>query len=192
MLSPGAPTSTESLQGRDVDCISTSLDVARRYLESRCDPRDHRRIAESWKAMLQNRFISPQTISILGFYLDSVFDRVEPTQQMQMRLPSNSCLTPREIGAPDKPDFDPLSCISFHTQPNPPPSREVLLNAPLPDSTTAIQLARRLHTIIQCKSSMWEAYVSLYRDSPTLPHLEGHARITPEDEFDFHWSNWVE
>jgi hypothetical protein len=173
---------------------------ARGSLESRCDPRDHQRIAESWKAMLQNRFISPQTISILGFYLDSVFDRVEATPQLQMRLPPNSCLTSREFHASDEPNFDPFSGFSLHTRPNPPPSRKVwesksstlFPNVPVPDSSTAIHLARRLHTIIQYKSSIWSAYVSRYRDSPTLPYLQGHARITPEDEFDFHWSNWVE
>jgi hypothetical protein len=60
--------------------------------ENKISPRDHRRICESWKDMLNRHFIAPP-ISILPFYLNSIFASVAPQPPLQLNLPSNSSLS---------------------------------------------------------------------------------------------------
>lgn len=157
--------------------------------------RDHRRICESWKDMLNHHFIAPP-VSILPFYLNSIFASVAPQPALQLNLPPNSSLTgkPRPLGSSDS-----LTGIKFlngddkstKCQGGPP------IPYPLPESVARLQLARQVQTIIACKNPIWERYEVLYGKSSTVSDVtiskkERNIKSnTARDEFEFHWDNWV-
>ena len=155
------------------------------------NPRDHRRLLASWKEMLHNRFLAPQLVSILPFYLSSMFDTVQPQPLIQVRLPPNSGIVHRD--PEDHSSYDHDSGISYNIQypfiskdaPKPHPS------APLPSSTRPLQLARKVYTIMACKEPIWAEYEALYGSSPTVSQVLGRNTNTARDEFEFHWSNWA-
>lgn len=156
--------------------------------------RDHRRICESWKDMLNHHFIAPP-VSILPFYLNSIFASVVPQPPLQLNLPPNSPLSGKlwPIGSSDSPTrFDILNgddsiknCGGFS------------ISYPLPESVARLQLARQVQTIIACKNAIWERYEALYSKSSTVSDVtiskkERNIKSnTARDEFEFHWDNWV-
>ena len=156
--------------------------------------RDHRRICESWKDMLNHHFIAPP-VSILPFYLDSIFASVAPQPPLQLNLPPNSSLSgkPRPIGSSD-------SFTSFKIPNGDDSSKNrggLSIAYPLPESVARLQLARQVQTIIACKNAIWERYEALYSKSSTVSDVtiskkERNIKSnTARDEFEFHWDNWV-
>ena len=163
--------------------------------EIRISPRDHRRICESWKDMLNHHFIAPP-VSILPFYLDSIFASVAPQPPLQFDLPPNSSLN----GLP-RPNRRPNSPTGFHvlnsTDESIKSRGSVSISYALPESVTPLQLARQVHTIIACKDTIWDRYQALYGKSSTVVNVTISKKerniksTTARDEFDFHWDNWV-
>lgn len=163
--------------------------------EARISPRDHRRICDSWKDMLNHHFIAPP-ISILPFYLNSIFACVAPQPPLQLNLPPNSPLSglPRPLGCPDSPN-------GFHVLSSPNEAIKsqgsLSITYPLPESVAPLQLARQVHMIIACKDAIWDRYQALYGRSSTVSDVtiskkERNIKSnTARDEFDFHWENWV-
>jgi hypothetical protein len=155
--------------------------------------RDHRRISESWKNMLNHHFIAPP-VSILPFYLDSIFSSVVPQPPLQLNLPPNSSLSgkPRPLGRSD-------SSSGFSVLSNDDKSIKnqgsFSISYPLPESVARLQLARQVQTIIACKNTIWDRYEALYSKSSTLVTISKKERNiksnTSRDEFEFHWDNWV-
>jgi len=163
--------------------------------ESGTSPRDHRRIRESWKYMLHHYFIA-QPVSILPFYLNSVFSSVVPQPLLQLDLPPNTSLSgqPRPLGCSDPPTgFHVLNSINGGIQSQGSP----LIFYPLPESVAPLQLARQVHTITACKDAIWDQYKALYSNSSTVSDVtiskkERNIKSnTARDEFEFHWENWV-
>ena len=163
--------------------------------ETKISPRDHRRICDSWKDMLNHHFIAPP-ISILPFYLNSIFAYVTPQPPLQLNLPPNSSLNglPRPLGCPDSP-------TGFQIVNNPNEAIKsqgsLSITYPLPESVAPLQLARQVHMIIACKDAIWDRYQALYSKSSTVSDVtiskkERNIKSnTARDEFDFHWENWV-
>ena len=122
--------------------------------ENEISPRDYQRICESWKDMLNHHFITPP-ISILPFYLNSIFAQVVPQPPLQLDLPQNSSLSglPQPIGCRDSPTgFYILNSTneSVKSQGN------LSTSYALPESVAPLQLARQVHTIITCKDAIWD------------------------------------
>jgi len=163
--------------------------------ENKISARDHRRICDSWKDMLNHHFIAPP-ISILPFYLNSIFAHVTPQPPLQLNLPPNSPLDglPRSLGGSDSPTgFHILNGADGATI-----SQGTLsISYPLPESVAPLQLARQVHMIIACKDAIWERYQALYSKSSTVSDVtiskkERNIKSnTARDEFEFHWENWV-
>ena len=114
--------------------------------ENKISPRDHRRMCESWKDMLNHYFIA-SPVSILPFYLNSIFASVTPQPPLRLNLPPNSSLSgqPRPLGCPDSPTgFQILSGTdeAINSQ------RNLSISYPLPESVAPLQLARQVHTIM--------------------------------------------
>lgn len=195
------PNSSDS----DPNFYNTS---SRQSYDYEVNPRDHQRIAASWKSMLETRFIAANPLSVLSLYLSAVFERVLPLPQMQIRLPPNSGVaepeTEEDSSGSSSMNSIPDSAVSFKTQPMPPAAPSAwddptnfIPKKPIPNSSGAIHLARRLHTIAACKESIWAEYKALYSDTPTVSKIKGrdgktNNGNTARDEFEFHWSNWVE
>ena len=163
--------------------------------EDNVSPRDHRRICESWKDMLNYRFIAPP-VSILLFHLNSIFPQVAPQPTLQLMLPQNSSLDglSRPAERPDSPiGFRILDSTNEGIN-----SQESLsISYALPESVAPLQLARQVHTIIACKEAIWDRYRALYGKSSTVSDVtiskkERNIKSnTARDEFEFHWDNWV-
>lgn len=156
--------------------------------------RDHRRIAESWKDMLNHHFIA-SPVSILPFYLNTIFTSVVPQPPLQLNLPPNSSssATPLPIGSSDSSTkFDILNVDD-----SPKSHGGLSISYPLPESVARLQLARQLQTIIACKDSIWKRYEALYGRSSTVSDVTISKKerniksTTARDEFEFHWDNWV-
>jgi len=163
--------------------------------ENRISPRDHRRICESWKDMLNHHFIA-SPVSILPFYLNSIFSSVAPQPPLQLNLPPNTSLNgqSRPLGCPDSPTgFH----VSNSTNEGIQSQGNLSLSYPLPESVVPLQLARQVHTVTACKDAIWERYQALYSKSSTVSDVtiskkERNIKSnTARDEFEFHWENWV-
>lgn len=152
--------------------------------------RDHRRISESWKDMLNHRFIAPP-VSILPFYLDSIFASVSPQPPVELDLPPNSPLSGQS-----RPPWrsDPLTGSNILNG-NGTGEKVASVSHRLPESVARLQLARQVQTIIACKDAIWERYQTLYGKSSTQVTISKKERNiksnTARDEFEFHWENWV-
>jgi hypothetical protein len=175
---------------QDLDYMALSKG-SRRSTDYTINPRDHRRMLASWRKMLHVRFLAPQLISILPFYLSSIFDTVQPQRLMQVRLPPNSNVVYRDNNS----SFEHDSGLSFNVQPPSTPTAKECdkhgPSSPLPSSTSPLQLARRVYTIMACKEPIWVEYEALYGTSPTVSKVHGRDTNTARDEFEFYWSNWV-
>ena len=156
--------------------------------------RDHRRISESWKDMLNHHFIAPP-VSILPFYLNSIFSSVASQPPLQLNLPPNSSLSgkPRPIGGSDSSTrFSILNSDDGMKNPG-----GLSISYPLPESVGRLQLSRQVQTIMACKNAIWERYEALYSKSSTVSDVtiskkERNIKSnTARDEFEFHWDNWV-
>ena len=141
--------------------------------------------------MLNHHFIAPP-VSILPFYLNSIFACVAPQPPLQLNLPPNSSLSgfPRPVG---RPDFQVLK----NTDEGVKCQGSLSISYTLPESVAPLQLARQVHTIIACKNAIWDRYRALYGKSSTVSDVtiskkERNIKSnTARDEFDFHWGNWV-
>ena len=157
--------------------------------------RDHRRICDSWKDMLNDHFIAPP-VSILPFYLNSIFASVAPQPPLQLNLPPNSPLNekPRSLGSSDS-----LTGFSIINSDDSSVKSQggFSVSYPLPESVARLQLARQVQTIIACKNAIWDRYEALYGKSSTVSQVtisKKERQIksnTARDEFEFHWDNWV-
>lgn len=163
--------------------------------ENKISPRDHHRVCESWKDMLNHHFIA-SPVSILPFYLSSLFAHVAPQPPLQLNLPPNSSLSglTRSLGHPDsQTGFQMLNTPNEGTK----SQGSISISYPLPKSVAPLQLARQVHTIIACKDAIWERYQALYGKSSTVSDVtiskkERNIKSnTARDEFEFHWENWV-
>ena len=176
----------------DLEALSPPSPTQR---ENGISPRDHQRICESWKDMLNHHFIAPP-VSILPFYLNSIFAQVAPQPPLRLNLPSNSSLSglPRPIGQLDSP-------TGFHilnsTDESVKSQGSFSISYTLPESVAPLQLARQVHTIVACKDAIWDRYETLYGKSSTVSDVtiskkERNIKSnTARDEFEFHWDNWV-
>jgi len=163
--------------------------------ENKISPRDHRRICESWKDMLNHHFIAPP-ISILPFYLNSIFAQVAPQPPLRLNLPPNSSLSelPQPVGCLNSPTgFYILNSTDEGVK----SQGNLSISYPLPESVAPLQLARQVHTVIACKDVIWDRYKALYGRSSTVSDVtiskkERNIKSnTARDEFEFHWDNWV-
>lgn len=174
----------------DLEAPSPSLLT---HHENKISPRDHRRICESWKDMLNHHFIAPP-VSILPFYLNSIFASVAPQPPLQLSLPPNSSLGGPPRRHPESPSgFQVLNSTDEGSK----NQGSVSILSALPESVSPLQLARQVHTTIACKDAIWDRYQALYGKSSTVVDVTISKKerniksTTARDEFDFHWDNWV-
>jgi hypothetical protein len=168
------------------------------------DPRDHARLKSAWEAMLSHRFLATKLLSVLPFYLSSIFIDIRMNPPLKVHLPPNS-VNPR--GTADSGSIDRATSLysppetslpsprssANHTTPSTEP--KCSFNSPWP----TMHLARSVETVKGCKEVMWQEYEKLY-SADLMPAVTRTAR--PESAaaqsekpsvreiFDVEWSDW--
>lgn len=163
--------------------------------EKRQDQRDHSKLKEAYLQMLSARFINPQVLSVLGFYLQASFADVQ-------KLPVVRLYVPPPSGVPYNPPVsDDASYISFESSmtlvdsasssptyvrrlsdasdvPSPgPPSGEL--------QRSRFYLAKVLGIIRGCKEAIWLEYEKLHWQERSVPN-----ESLDRDDFEMLFYNW--
>ncbi|KAJ7593263.1 hypothetical protein C8J56DRAFT_930700 [Mycena floridula] len=162
-------------------------------------PQDHSRLKAAWDSMLTNRFLTPNIINVLPFYLSSCFVDVQSHNPLQIPLPSNSTHSALRLSEERSSWFDPEHQFDL----TPYSGRKSNETA---DSThdrqsfpsASMHLAKTVKTIVACKEALWEEYRKLYstelppvtRTSRPNEALSQSSESSAREGFDRAWSNW--
>lgn len=179
-------------------------------------PQNHMKLKAAWDSMLASRFISNKVLSILPFYLSTLFSGLEIYNLYTVPLPGN---TPLEHGVGDDDD----SLYSFprprHRPPQKNPTVNIdsnnLINHPIITELPRLQamdsqelagmhLHRVVHFIKSCKETIRQEYYKLY---PEDKSVRPSARVQKQfgndimgmvypgaqpESFDIEWCDWIQ
>lgn len=166
----------------------------------------HTKLKAAWDAMLSSRFLAPQLITVLPFYLSSTFVNVQTLSSLQISLPPS----PHErrqtsLESQSSSEYDDTLFES-------PPSAErqsedvdvfslrstQSSQRTVPSQCAFMHLAKTVKTITACKEAIWTEYEKLY--SGRLPPVARTARLkdgrldrfrhSPREDFDSEWKKW--
>ncbi|KAF8575158.1 hypothetical protein K439DRAFT_1623790 [Ramaria rubella] len=142
------------------------------------DPRDHSRLKAAFDAMVEVRFLNPQIISTLPFYMELQFDIVNMTSIFHVMLPPSSFVRDRDdptSGAATEPKGLAEQQINVRgmLQMEPHASSQEVIS----DQGGEMHLNHTLNTILSCKEAIREQFEVL---NPTLKRID----------FDFLMKNW--
>ncbi|KIK63000.1 hypothetical protein GYMLUDRAFT_242078 [Collybiopsis luxurians FD-317 M1] len=173
-------------------------------------PQDHSRLKAAWDAMLSHRFLAPQLITVLPFYLSSFFVDIKTHPTLMIPLPPNSSSDSRifcSTSASSSNTFDPEEQFELKRSAGRPSdsdensSRRDSSNETTKMSSWApMHLARTVQTVSACKEAIWDEYAKLH--SPDLPPTTTQARLkegqravissrsAARESFDRAWGNW--
>jgi hypothetical protein len=191
-------------------CINASSEYLERssYSTLSFEPRDHSRLKAAWEAMLESRFLPLQLLTVLPFYLSSVFTNVQSHPLLQIPLPPNSHSSCRSSNGQKietiDPDifFDKFSAARSSTEFD---DDDSLFYSPPKTSQRTIpswapmHLAKTVQTISECKRAIWVEYDKLYHNDRAEPPVTRTSRQkdmpemmrkTTRDKFEEAWSNW--
>jgi hypothetical protein len=177
-------------------------------------PQNHIKLKAAWDNMLASRFISNKVLSILPFYLSTLFSGVEIFHLYTVPLPTN---TPLEYGIWDDDD----SLYSFPRPRNRPQQKnhlpvvkvdpDNLINHPIITDLPRLQAmdlqelaGMHLHYTVNfiktCKEAIREQYQKLFPDDEGSQPNGRIQRIVGTDvlfqgakpePFDVEWHDWV-
>ncbi|KAF8907313.1 hypothetical protein CPB84DRAFT_302751 [Gymnopilus junonius] len=183
-------------------------------------PQDHTRLKAAWDALLDTRFLSPNLLSVLPFYLTSSgFEETKVQSPLVVTLPPNSGNVPtlktyRSMGSMRvKPehsladtlfDFSPAllsSSANYKTDGFVFWSSVFSINQPSTQGRGSMHLAKTVSTIKGCKEAIWEEHKKLYWNdalyilSRTAPGEEEDYKTQPyrhvvRKAFEVDWRNW--
>ncbi|THH07378.1 hypothetical protein EW145_g3428 [Phellinidium pouzarii] len=183
--------SPSSNKSRSIDTVSGG----------RQDQRDHSKLKEAFMQMLNVRFINPQILTVLPFYLQAVLQEVQTIPGLQLFLPPPSGV----VDIPESSDSD--SNISVDS------SSSTLVGSPSSTSSSAqprwlsevsqmsnfshatvepeslirarIHLSRTVEVVRGCKEAMWAEYEKLHIMDRNVPN----SRLD-RDDFETYFHNW--
>ena len=182
-------------------------------------PQDHSRLKIAWEAMLATRFLSPNLLSVLPFYLtSSSFSTVSTLSQLSVPLPPNSGKVPNVKASHSAGkyrdqrtsptladtlfDFSAGTTFNSNTSENFSFQQQVVsLQPPQAPAWGTMHLAKTLNTIQGCKEAIYAEYYKLYfRDalhilSKTAPADVDDYSFQPQKfiirrAFEVDWKNW--
>jgi hypothetical protein len=179
-------------------------------------PRDHRKLKAAWDEMLHEVFLSADIVTVLPFYLSSLFGDVQTHPTFHIPLPPNSNAEPDPSSSSRQSTsqaFDYTSYFSISSVTKRP--GEMIKQASLitnssnfigagdskiPNGVRAMHLAKTVATIKACKEAIWKEYEKLYSASSqrrrvvrTIADVRNdnvHRTSTVEDDFEREWTNW--
>lgn len=174
------------------------------------------KLKAAWDSMLASRFISNKVLSILPFYLSTLFSGLEIYNLYTVPLPGN---TPLEHGVGDDDD----SLYSFprprHRPPQKNPTVNIdsnnLINHPIITELPRLQamdsqelagmhLHRVVHFIKSCKETIRQEYYKLYpEDKSVRPSTRVQKQFGNDimgmvypgaqpESFDIEWCDWIQ
>ncbi|KAJ4500792.1 hypothetical protein C8R41DRAFT_750641 [Lentinula lateritia] len=176
------------------------------------NPQDHSRLKAAWDAMLSRRFLAPQLITVLPFYLSSCFVDVKTHPTLHIPLPQNSSSSDSKLFCSDysssanafnpEEQFELKRSTGRHSDEEDPRRRDSTLarDPKKVFSWAPMHLARTVQTVKACKEAIWDEYDKLH--SPDLPPTitqarlkEGHRAVVSSksaarESFDRAWDNW--
>ena len=191
------------------DQLSSSRSMS--YLS--LDVQDHSKLKKAWDAMLTHRFLAPQLVTVLPFYLSSIFVDVRTHDTLHIPLPPNSRSQKQTRNAAEglmsrhdslEPEVvfrmkpSSLSTRSPEDPASSSPGRTV-------SSWARMHLGKTVHTVVACKESIWVEYEKLFDPGPPASPvppvgrtLNRTARGSQKDvvqpslreDFEIEWSNW--
>ncbi|KAG6862489.1 hypothetical protein C0995_000035 [Termitomyces sp. Mi166 len=144
------------------------------------DLQDHSRLKAAWDALLASRFIAEKPLSVLPFYLSSLFVDVQSMPPVKVLLPPNSNIDqPSPVRSAPEPFFNgavfakppPLvrtsseSTCSTTTTLTPSALSRTSSGDSIDSYTTEfaqMHLASTVHTVTGCKEAIWQEYKNLY------------------------------
>lgn len=156
-----------------------SMNFSSPALEHFSDVQDHTKLKAAWEAMLTHRFLAPQLVTVLPFYLSSTFIDVRTHNALHIPLPPNS-RPKKPAGSPvDGPAYrqdslDPEAVFRMQSSSrSSKASDEDSMTSPrsprLIPSWAPMHLAKTVRTVIACKESIWIEYERLYGNDPSVP-----------------------
>lgn len=145
--------------------------------------------------MLSVRFINPQILTVLPFYLQAVFHEVQNLPNVKVYLPLPSGVVPN-------PESDAVSQLSLDSS-----SSTTLVDSPSINSLSTqtrrnseasdhnrdaqnllrarMHLCRTIETIRACKESIWPEYLKLHHHERKKPNI-----WLDREDFDTYFFNW--
>ncbi|TFK20707.1 S-adenosyl-L-methionine-dependent methyltransferase [Coprinopsis marcescibilis] len=189
-------TSQSSLSGSTA-CIDPGAPVKKH-------PQDHSRIRASWDSMLSKRFLCPQLLSVLPFYLSSFFDDIKTHPPYKVPLPPNSnsipplrsrhsaeSFRPSSRGNLDAPFDLRLSNVSHSHKTDGVSIRAMysVKELPAPSRWSSMHLARTVNTVAACKGPISKEYEALYTADFNVTYR--NSDITLRQVFERDWNSWL-
>ncbi|KAK2463439.1 hypothetical protein APHAL10511_004525 [Amanita phalloides] len=188
--------------GRSTDSLSTqafSID------ESNGEPsqlKNHSNLKLAWEALLSNRFLPTNLLSVLPFYLSTSFVKIQSHPQLNIPLPPTSGRTQPRYKINSIDDNRGISRVEWPTKHVVPDSlfhlsalsssteRECKILKATTPSSNAMHLARTVNTIKGYKAAIWKEYVTLCATSK-LHSVGVDVAHSLRDVFELEWKNWL-
>ncbi|KAF5359197.1 hypothetical protein D9756_003116 [Leucocoprinus leucothites] len=209
-------TSLKNSLASSRDARSSTDTLAAEGADTANHPQNHTKLKAAWDSMLTSRFISNKVLSILPFYLSTLFSGVEIFHLYTVPLPAN---TPLEYDIWDDDD----SLYSFPRPRNRPHQQkhpvvninpDHLINYPIVTELPRLQAmdlqelaGMHLHYTVgfikSCKEAIREEYQKLYptddcrQSSPRVQRIMGTDvmgmvfQSAQPEPFDVEWNDWV-
>lgn len=189
------------LNSRQPPSVVLSTPSLRKSISDTEHPQDHTRLKTAWDAMLATRFLAPNLLSVIPFYLtSSSFIDTKAHESLTIALPPNSGVIPTQNPQPNlnerfsRPGRRSIKVdgFTFHASLSP-------VMQPQLSIATSMHLAKTVNTIRGCKEAIWNEYNKLY--SADASYIL--SRIAPDEDnsfqqpvhisrkaFEVDWSNW--
>ncbi|KAJ7707607.1 hypothetical protein B0H17DRAFT_1033226 [Mycena rosella] len=167
-------------------------------------PQDHTRLKTAWDAMLSRRFLAASVITVLPFYLSSLFENVQTHPPLQISLPpSSSSPDSGSRSSGDSFDADTLFDPSIRRMSD--VDTFSIKSKSTGSSQRAVPFWGRMHlaktanTVQACKEALWAEYKILYPGSlPPIITKTAHpkdarfrpVKHSPREAFETDWSSW--
>jgi hypothetical protein len=178
-------------------------------------PQDHTRLKIAWDAMLATRFLSPNLLSVLPFYLTSASFSVKAHSPILVPLPPNSGVSSslksfQSMGSLRHPDRSGGTMFDFHLSNKSIKTDGCSIRTSFSMGSRQQQqqqppwgtmhLAKVTSIVKGCKEAIWSEYQKLYSKDA----LNILARTAPDEEdyasqpyeclihkaFEVDWNNW--
>ncbi|KAI0749821.1 hypothetical protein C8Q80DRAFT_649111 [Daedaleopsis nitida] len=167
---------------------------------------DHEKLKDAWEEMLGQRFLTHKLLTVLPFYVSSLFSNVyvHPTLTILLPPPSwhrgsdplSELETDLEAEAHARWLEDMRSgAVQLNGDSTSRKAHAAALRARPPAATVTrwnkLHLARQVRLVTACKEAIWQAYRSL-ESGGFSPLVEAVPRDELRDEFERAWEAWEE
>ena len=192
------------------DSLDTNESSSSLRLDSGSDVflQDHARLKEAWKHMLERRFLAHKLLTVIPFYLSSIFSNAHVHPTMHILLPPPSCVRD-PLMAECEVDLDgenlaqwldDMRSSAVHINGDTPPkaANSSALRARPSAATVAnwntLHLGRQVQLVTACKEAIWDAYRRLDPESgfEGEPDSDELPRDELREHFEREWDNWEE